>query len=60
MPTSDDERPDDQDALVTAVRNGDILIFNGSYNHERVSKIKKLYEEATQGIGDQKAEIRGR
>jgi hypothetical protein len=57
---SDGDRPDDHDALVAAVRNGDILIFNGWYNHEGVSKIKKLYEEAAQGIGDQKSEIRGR
>ena len=47
---SDGDRPDDHDALVAAVRNGDILIFNGWYNHEGVSKIKKLYEEATRGM----------
>ena len=58
MPTSDDERPDDQDALVTAVRNGDILIFNGWYNGDGVSKIKKIYEEA--GIRGQKSEVRNR
>jgi hypothetical protein len=45
--TSDQgDRPEDHDALVTAVRNGDILLFNGWYNNEGVSKIKKLYEEA--------------
>ena len=46
--TSDQgDRPQDHDALITAVRNGDILLFNGWYNNEGVSKIKKLYEEAT-------------
>jgi hypothetical protein len=55
---SDGDRPDDHDALVAAVRNGDILIFNGWYNHEGVSKIKKLYEEA--GVGGQKSEVRNR
>jgi hypothetical protein len=44
---SEGDRTDDHDALVAAVRNGDILVFNGWYNHEGVSKIKKLYEEAT-------------
>jgi hypothetical protein len=45
----DGDRPDDHDALVTAVRNGDILLFNGWYNNDGVTKIKKLYEEATDG-----------
>jgi hypothetical protein len=46
--TSDQgDRSEDHDALVTAVRHGDILLFNGWYNNEGVSKIKKLYEEAT-------------
>jgi hypothetical protein len=43
----DGDRPEDHDALVTAVRHGDILLFNGWYNNEGVTKIKKLYEEAT-------------
>jgi hypothetical protein len=55
---SDGDRPDDHDALVAAVRNGDILVFNGWYNHEGVTKIKKLYEEA--GVGGQKSEVRNR
>jgi hypothetical protein len=42
----DGDRPEDHDALVTAVRHGDILLFNGWYNNEGVTKIKKLYEEA--------------
>ena len=42
----DGNRPEDHDALVTAVRTGDILLFNGWYNNEGVKKIKKLYEEA--------------
>ena len=46
--TSDQgDRPEDHDALVAAVRNGDILVFNGWYNNEGVAEIKKLYEEAT-------------
>jgi hypothetical protein len=46
--TSDQgDRPEDHDALITAVRNGDILLFNGWYNNDGVTKIKKLYEEAT-------------
>ena len=46
--TSDQgDRPEDHDALIVAVRNGDILLFNGWYNNDGVTKIKKLYEEAT-------------
>ena len=44
---SDGDRPEDHNALVDAVRNGDILVFNGWYNNEGVAKIKKIYEEAT-------------
>jgi hypothetical protein len=43
----DGDRPEDHDALVTAVRDGDILLFNGWYNNEGVAKIKRLYEEAS-------------
>ncbi len=43
----DGDRPEDHDALVTAVRDGDILVFNCWYNNAGVTKIKKLYEEAT-------------
>jgi hypothetical protein len=39
-------RPEDHDALVTAVRRGDILLFNGWYGGNEADKIKKLYEEA--------------
>jgi hypothetical protein len=39
-------RPEDHDALVTAVRRGDILLFNGWYGGNEANKIKKLYEEA--------------
>ena len=46
----DGDRPEDHDALVTAVRNGDILLFNSWYNNEGGAKIKKLHEEATRGI----------
>jgi hypothetical protein len=43
----DGDRPEDHDALVTAVRRGDILLFNGWYNSDGVGKIKKLYQEAS-------------
>jgi AAA+ superfamily predicted ATPase len=42
----DGDRPEDHDALLTAVRRGDILLFNGRYNGDGAHKIKKLYEEA--------------
>ena len=57
---ADGDRPEDHDALVSAVRRGDILLFDGWYMTEATYEIKKIYEEATQGIGDQKSEIRGR
>src|SRR6266480_1788455 len=44
---SDGDRPEDHAALVNAVRNGDILLFNCLYNDAGAEKIKKLYEEAT-------------
>jgi hypothetical protein len=46
-------------ALESAVRCGDILLFNGWYMNDGAEKITKIYEEATQGIGDQKSEVRG-
>jgi len=46
------DRPEDHAALLTAVRGGDILLFNGWYAGDESAKIKKLYEEAAQGIGD--------
>ena len=42
----DGDRPEDHQALVSAVRRGDILLFNGWYSSEGTGKIKKLYEEA--------------
>jgi hypothetical protein len=39
-------RPEDHDALVSAVRRGDILLFNGWYMSEGATTIKKIYEEA--------------
>ena len=42
----DGDRPEDHDALVNAVRRGDILLFNGWYKSEGTEKIKRLYEEA--------------
>src|SRR6266700_1645656 len=46
---NDGDRPEDHDALVTAIRGGEILLFNCWYNNAGVTKIKKLYEEATPG-----------
>jgi hypothetical protein len=42
----DGDRPEDHSALVNAVRNGDILLFNCWYNNAGAKKIKKVYEEA--------------
>jgi hypothetical protein len=44
---SDGDRPEDHNALVDAVRNGDILVFNGWYNNDEAQKIKTIYEEAS-------------
>jgi hypothetical protein len=43
---ADGDRPEHHDALVNAVRSGDILLFNGWYEGAEAGKIKKLYEEA--------------
>lgn len=40
------DRPEDHDALVSAVRSGDILLINGWYMSEGAIKIKRIYEEA--------------
>ncbi len=42
----DGDRPEDHDALLNAVRHGDILLFNCWYHNTGAEKIKKLYEEA--------------
>ena len=42
----DGDRPEDHHALVSAVRRGDILLFNGWYKGDGAEKIKRLYEEA--------------
>jgi hypothetical protein len=42
------DRPEDHDALVSAVRRGDILLFNSWYMNEGAAKITKIYEEANQ------------
>ena len=39
-------RPEDNDALVEAVRNGDILIFNSWYQNPGITKVKEIYGEA--------------
>ncbi|HEY4256905.1 MAG TPA: hypothetical protein VGM66_06820 [Candidatus Udaeobacter sp.] len=44
---ADGDRPEDHDALLTAVRRGDILLFNGWYMSDGAEKIKKIYEEST-------------
>ena len=43
---ADGDHPEDHDAMVSAVRRGDVLLFNGWYHNDGASKIKKLYEEA--------------
>jgi len=40
------DRPEDHDALESAVRRGDILLFNGWYMNDGAKKIKKIYGEA--------------
>jgi hypothetical protein len=40
------DRPEDHDALVSAIRRGDILLFNGWYMNEGALKTKKIYGEA--------------
>lgn len=43
---ADGDQPEDHTALLNAVRNGDILLFNGWYGGQSAEKVKKLYEEA--------------
>jgi hypothetical protein len=40
-------RPEDDDALVDAVRNGDILIFNSWYKNPGVTKVEEIYRRVT-------------
>jgi hypothetical protein len=40
------DHPEDHDALLSAVRHGDILLFNGWHHSDGAEKIKKLYAEA--------------
>jgi hypothetical protein len=40
-------RPEDDDALVDAVRNGDILIFNSWYKNPGVTKVEEIYRHVT-------------
>ena len=42
----DGDRPEDHNALVASVRNGDILLFNGWSGNPGLQKIKRIYEEA--------------
>ena len=42
---ADGDQPEDHDALVAAIRNGDILLFNGWYHSMGAEKVKKLYAE---------------
>jgi len=52
----DGDRPEDHDTLVSAVRRGDILLFNSWYMNEGAIKIKKIYEEAA---AEQRPEVKG-
>jgi hypothetical protein len=45
----DGDRPEDHHDLVSAVRSGDILLFNGWYMNEGALKIKTIYKEAGRG-----------
>jgi hypothetical protein len=49
-------RPEDHAALVSAVRHGDILLFDGWYMTEATYEIKKIYEEAA---AERRPEVRG-
>jgi ABC-type branched-subunit amino acid transport system substrate-binding protein len=40
------DHPEDHAAMLSAVRRGDILLFNGWYNSDEAKKIMKIYEEA--------------
>jgi len=42
------------DALLEAVKHGDILLVNSWFDHSAVAKVKKLYEEAAAAKADQK------
>jgi len=59
---SEGDRSEDHDALESAVRRGDILLFNGWYHNKGAEKIKKLYEEAGVArrleVRDQRSEIK--
>ena len=55
--------PEQANYLVNVMRlaaGADILLFNGWYAGDESAKIKKLYAEAAQGIGDQKSGAKGR
>ena len=43
----DGDRPEDHDALLSAVRRGDILLFNSWYMSDGAYEIRKIYGEAT-------------
>jgi hypothetical protein len=42
----DGDQPEDHAALLNAVRQGDILLFNCWYHNTGAEKVKKLYEDA--------------
>jgi hypothetical protein len=50
------DRPEDHDALESAVRRGDILLFNSWYMTEGAQKIRKIYAEAA---AERRPEVRG-
>jgi len=43
---ADGDQPEDHDALLDAVRHGDILLFNAWYHNTGAEKVKQLYAEA--------------
>jgi hypothetical protein len=44
--TAEADHPEDHAAMLSAVRRGDILLFNGWYHSDEAKKIKRLYEAA--------------
>jgi hypothetical protein len=57
---SDGDRPEDHEALVDAVRRGDILLFNALYNDLGAEKVLKIYLEAGRQIAVGPAGVAGK
>jgi hypothetical protein len=45
----DGDKPEDREALIAAVRRGDILLFRGWYADPGNARIKAIYDEASRG-----------